>query len=623
MREENKYIRRFTSALCAATALYYIYAFFAGTMTAIKLQAPILMVGLIVTFLTRPLSNRLPFKVVLAVDCLLAALSALVLSYLIAVETEFEYFWVDPTGFIWFVATSVFLLIMEATRRVLGWTLVGVVVAFMLYAYYGNYMPDMIWHAGITWSRIIYTVSLSIEGVWGIPLRVVAAIVVLFMIFSAFLRTTGASDFLLDMSQSLFGKMRGGPAKMAVVASSLFATMSGSGVANVTTTGVITIPLMKRAGYPSHIAATIEALSSTGGQFTPPIMGAAAFIMAEFIGVSYWAICVAAFLPAFLYYVSLFLVVDFEAGKLHMKGLSPDEVTDWKKVVLRGWHILVPLIVLIVLLGGFAFSVATSVFYALVSLWVVSFFTKKTRLTPKKFYVGLETGIKDMTVVTIAVAAASLLMGLASATNLGMNLSGVLIQISGGNLLILLILSALVGLILGMGMSTSAIYIFLAILIAPALVTMGVPIMAAHLFILYFGVIHLITPPYCLASFVAAGIAGAPPMKVGWTAAFRGIILYILPFFFVYDQALILQGSIADIVLALITSIIGVCGLVAAIEGYAFVGETKGILHRLLFGIGGVLMIHPALITDLAGVTLLAAAVVPVYMASRSRSIRE
>ncbi|MFC1914627.1 TRAP transporter permease, partial [Chloroflexota bacterium] len=446
MREENKYIRGFISVLCVATALYYLYAYFVGTVTALRLQAPILMVGLILTFLLYPLSNKLPSKVTLVVDCLLAALSVLVLSYMIAVEAEFDYLWVNPTGFIWFVASSIVILILEATRRVLGWTLVSVVLVFMLYAYYGNHMPDMIWHAGISWSRIIYTVSLSVEGVWGTPLRVIASIVVLFMIFAAFLRVTGASDFLLDMSQSLFGRMRGGPAKMAVVASSLFATMSGSGVANVTTTGVITIPLMKRTGYPPHIAATIEALSSTGGQFTPPIMGAAAFIMAEFIGVSYWTVCVAAFLPAFLYYISLFLVVDFEAGKLNMSGLSADEVGDWKPVILRGWHILVPLIILIVLLGGFAFSVATSVFYALVSLWVISFFTKKTWLTPKKFYSGLASGIKDMTVVTVAVAAASLLMGLASATNLGMNLSGILINISGGNLLILLILSAIVGL---------------------------------------------------------------------------------------------------------------------------------------------------------------------------------
>ncbi|MFC1981677.1 TRAP transporter permease [Chloroflexota bacterium] len=620
MREKNKALQNILNMLCAATSVYYLYVFFSGTITPMRQMAPLLTVGLIMAFLSRPVSTRLPSKVALSIDCLLVALSVFVAGFMIALEQRFEMLWIQPTGMTWFVASAIILLIMEATRRVLGWPLVIIVLFFMFYALFGDYVPGAFWHGGVSWGTLVYTVSLSVEGIWGIPIRVAATIVVLFLIFAAFLRVGGAADLFLSMSQSAFGRMRGGPAKMAVVASSLFGTISGSGVANVASTGVITIPLMKRTGYPPHLAGAIEALSSTGGQIMPPIMGAAAFIMAEFLGVSYWTICIAAFLPSVLYYISLFVMVDFEAAKMGMKGLPREEIPDLKPILRRGGHVILPLIVLVVCLGAIGLSVATSALYAMGSLWVISFVNKSTWITPGKFYQALVEGIKDMTTVTIACGIAAVLMGLVAATNLGMNLSGILIDFAAGNLFVLLVLSAMVGLILGMGMTTTAIYIFLAILIAPALVKMGVPVLAAHIFILWYGVVHLVTPPFCLASYVAAGIADAPVWKTAWAASYRGIILYIVPFMIVYDQSLILQGDPVNIILAFVTSIIGVCGLVSAVEGYAFVGPTRGILHRLLFGIGGLAMIMPGIASDLIGIALLALAVIPIYLRRKTNT---
>ncbi|MBI2832074.1 MAG: TRAP transporter fused permease subunit [Chloroflexi bacterium] len=624
MRKNNKILNTSTRVLCAATGVYYLYVFVSGTITPMRTMAPILMTGLIMAFLTRPLSERLPYKIVLALDLLLTALTIFVIGYLLSIEANMEVLWVQPTGITWFVGTAILVLILEATRRLIGWSLVIIVLVFILYGLYGNYAPGALWHGGLKWGTLIFTVSLSTEGIWGIPVRVIAQIVVIFMLFSAFLSVSGASDLFLNLAQSAFGRFRGGPAKMAVIASSLFGTISGSGVANVVATGTVTIPLMKNTGYPSHIAATVEALASTGGQIMPPIMGATAFVMAEFLGVSYWTIVKAAFLPALLYYISIFVFVDFEAGKLGLKGLSREEIPRMKPVLLKSGHVLLPLVLLVVALGVFDLSVATAALYSLAGLFVISFVNKSTWITPRKFYRALVEGIQSMSGVTVACGSAAILMGLVAATNLGMALSGILISISQGILPILLVLTAIAGLILGMGMTTTAVYIFLAILIAPAMEQMGVPPLAAHLFILYYGVLNLITPPFCLASFAAAGIAGAPPMKVGWTATFRGIILYIVPFMFVYDQALILQGSPLDVITAFVTSVIGVCGLVAAIEGYVFIGRAEAVLHRALLGIGGAAMIVPGFVTDLIGIVLLSVGVVVAYSkVKRERIARE
>ncbi len=623
LRVQNNILNRFISLLCAATGVYYIWVAFKAGFTPLQTMAPLLMVSLIVTFLTRPGAARLRPGMALTIDCLLAALSVMGCIYMIVVlEGEMETLgWKPPTPFMSFIATAMFFLILEATRRVLGWPFVIVVLTFTGYALFGNYVPGLFWHGGLSWTRMIQSVGLSSEGIWGIPTRLAAEIIVLFLIFAAFLNVSGASEIILGLSQGLFGRFRGGPAKMAVIASSLFGMINASGVANVASVGVITIPLMKKTGYPSHVAASIEALASTGGQIMPPVMAATAFVMAELLGVSYWTVCVIALLPSLLYYFSLFMYVDSEAALRGLGGLAPAEIPDWKLILRSGSSavVLLPVIVLVVLLAVFDLSATTAVFYSLVSLWLVTFLSKRTRLTPKKFYQGLENGVRSMTMVSVSCSMAAVLMGLVMACNLGMNLSGMLIEISHGSLLALLVLTAIVALILGMGMPTIAIYVFLALIIAPALVNMGVPPFAAHLFIFYYGILNMITPPFCLGAFVAAGIADAPSMKVGWTASSRGLILYILPFMFVYEPALIFQAGALNIVLSFITALIGVIAWVSAIEGYALFGPTKGILHRLLFLLAGILVVAPGWASHLIGVGLTALAVLPIYLSSRAK----
>lgn len=599
-------VKGLLDGICAGLCVYYLYAGFFGFISPLWQMLPLLMIGLVLAFVNYPLFKKNPLGWTRLIDYFLALLvivPCLIIQY--NLEQKVIILEMLPTGCLLIFSWVIIFLVLEATRRVIGLPLPVIAIIFTIYSRWGNYVPGMFHSRGYEWDYVSDFVSLGFDGIFGMPLTVCGTVIVYFLIFAAFLKATGADMFFNDIALSLFGRFRGGPAKISVVGSGLFGMVSGSAVANVTVDGIFTIPLMHKIGFSWERAGAIEALSSTGGQFMPPVMGAAAFLMAEVMGVSYWSVAVAAFLPATLYYISLFMVVDFEAFKVGMKGIPKEELLSVRKAAIKGWSVIIPLAVLMYGMGVARVSATRSVLLGLISLVVVSFFTKETRLNGKKLFNGLADSIKDMTMVTLTCACAGIVIGNIYLNNSGVVITGALVEWSHGNMLLLLILSAATSLLLGMGITTSACYLLLAILVAPALVNMGAVPMAAHLFVLYFGCLSTITPPVALASYAAAAIAKCNPMRLGYAAMRLGMIAYILPFIWVYEPALILQGGFWHVLIAFVTSIIGVVGFAGMIQGCFFFGRTN-IVQRLLLGLGGLCLIIPGWRTDLVGLALLA-----------------
>lgn len=400
----------------------------------------------------------------------------------------------------------------------------------------------------------------------------------------------------------MLGRFRGGPAKIAVLSSCLFGMVSGSAVANVVVTGSFTIPLMKRTGFRSHIAGAVEAAASSGGQFMPPIMGAAAFIIPDMIGSTYFDVVTAAFLPGLLYFLAIFFMVDFEAIKMNLSGLPKTELPSAKAAVKESGHLLLPVFVLIYLLAIVRTSPTLAAFWSVISVIVASMLRKSTRMNFSKILSALEEGAYAAVIVVSACGLGGIIIGCIMLTGLGMSLSTILVDFSHGSLMLLLVLTMVTSLILGMGMTTTACYIILAILVGPAIIKMGVNPMGAHLFIFYFGIISAITPPVAVAAYAGAGLAGSDPMKTGYAAWRLGLSAFILPFMFVYGPTLLLQGSFQMILLTIVTSVLGIYVLSAAIQGYMF--GNLGVMKRIVLLCGSLLLIIPGLITDLIGFAL-------------------
>jgi TRAP transporter 4TM/12TM fusion protein len=426
------------------------------------------------------------------------------------------------------------------------------------------------------------------------------------VLFGAFLQASGAGDFFLKLASGAVGTIRGGPAKIAIFASALFGTISGSAVANCASCGAVTIPLMKRSGYKPHFAAAVEAVASTGGQIMPPIMGAGAFIIADIVGVSYWAVAIAAIIPALLYFTTAFLGVDFEAQKSGLRGLDRSEVPVLRKVLLSEGYLLLPIVVLLFSIVVLLNSPIRAALLSLAATIVVSYFRAHTRLGPRKLMEALAGGARGALEVAAACACAGIVVGILNLTGLGQIIASVVIELSQGVILIALILSMLVCIVLGMGLPTTPAYIIAAAVVAPGLIKMGVPPLEAHLFVFYFACIAVITPPVALAAYTAAAIAKAPPMKVGLTAVKLGIAAFIIPYFFVYNPALIGHGTAFQVTLALVTSLIGIYFLAAAIAGF-FLRPLNWPM-RVCFAVGALLLIEPGWMTDVMGIGLVAIA---------------
>ncbi len=494
------------------------------------------------------------------------------------------------------------IIILEASRRLLGWPFLSIVLIFIFYALFSHIFPAGLYGKGVSWSRLATYLYLDPQGILGIAIEVSATIVFAFVFFGQALFKTGGGEIFTEAAMALMGGYRGGPAKVAILASSLFGTMSGSAVANVVTTGSVTIPMMKKTGYPSYFAAAVEATASSGGQIMPPIMGAAAFLMATFLGIPYMKVAISAIIPALLYYTAVFIQVDLEAAKNGLKGLSHEMLPKLSSVFHRGWPFGIPLIILVYLLFIAMLDADKAGLYATASVFLIGFILIKDKINLKKTIQILKETGEGMLEIGVICAAAGIIIGIVSLTGLGFTFSQTLVNISGGSTIILLILAAIGAIILGMGMTVTAAYIFMVILIAPALVQLGMEQLNAHLFVFYFAVMSFLTPPICLAVYAAASLAGADMMKTALQAIKLGIAAYIVPFIFAYHPALLLRGNFLEVIIAVVTSIIGISLIAISVEGYLF--RQLNWLKRIIICSGGILSLIPGWKTDLLGLMI-------------------
>ena len=498
-------------------------------------------------------------------------------------------------------ALVLIVLTLEACRRVVGWSLPTIALGAFIYQLIGPWMPGLLRHSGISLSDLAEQQGLSVQGLFGIPTGVISNYVFYFILFAAFMEISGGGQLFIDLAFRLTGTRRGGPAKGAIVGSSLMGTISGSAVANVSGTGVFTIPLMKKAGYSAPFAGAVEAVASTGGQLMPPIMGSAAFIMAEMVGISYLSIALYATIPAVVYYVAVFLMVDLKAKKEGLLGLKAEELPSLGKLKTR-LMLLVPMGVLVYQIFA-GYSLQRAAFTATLAVVVASLVSRATRLSPTDILKALQMGARRAVGVTVPAAAAGIVVGVVSYTGIGLKFSSLIIMTSGGYLLPALVLIMLGCIIMGMGMPTSGAYIMGAILMAPALQAMGVEIIPAHLFVLYFCALSMVTPPVALASYVAASISGAGIMETGWRAFQLSLAGFLIPYAFVFNPAIVLQGSWDETLWTAGSLLLGIYALSGAIMQYLFRPNRRW--ETLCLWASAFLLISPESITDGIGLLVL------------------
>jgi TRAP transporter 4TM/12TM fusion protein len=497
------------------------------------------------------------------------------------------------------------VLVVLATVRLVGWSLPMIAATFVVYAYLGGALPTVLGgHNGYSIDRIITQSFLTTEGVFGIPLDVMFRYVFPFVLFGIVLEAVGGLGFAIDLAEAVLGRFRGGPSKVAVVSSAVFGMVNGSAVANVVTAGSFTIPMMKKTGVQAHVAGAIEAVASTGGQLMPPVMGAAAFMMAEFLGVAYLEIVVAALIPALLYYLALFTTIHFYSVRHHIGGIAIEGQGALILSILRRKELYLFAIPVGVLIGFLAsgFTPTRSVSWAMVGAFGVSMFAPQHRLTPRRLHAVLEKAGKDSVSLCAAVACVGIVIGLILMTALGSRFTPMIVELSAGNTYIALALVMFSSVVLGMGLPTMICYVLLATLAAPALVNMGILPLAAHMFILYFGMMSMVTPPSALAAYAGAMIAGSDIMKTGFTAWLFSLSGYLLPFMFALNPALLMVGSVPAIVAATATGALGVMALGAAVAGH--VRRNLAPWERALLFAAAAVLIHSGLTTDAIGLVL-------------------
>jgi len=496
----------------------------------------------------------------------------------------------------------VFFAVMIATQRKYGWLLTGIITFFVVYLFAGPYLPAIIGHPGVSFRRIVGNIALGTEGIFGSPLGAAVNTVAIFVVFASFLEESGGFSVFMDLSMALFGKINGGAAKVAVVSSSLFGTISGSAAANVAGTGMITIPTMKRCGYEPHVAGAVEAASSSGGQLMPPVMGAAAFVMAEMLSLPYTEIMVAGVVPAICYYVAIFFSVDLYSRK-HGIGDASAEFSfteEQRKNIYKRGILLLPLVILFICVGVLYWSAAKAAMWSTVAILLCAMPYKEHRFNLKKILNAMAEGGKAVLSISIICAASGIIIGVFTVTGLGLKLSSAIVALSGGHLIVLLFLAMISSLILGMGVPTVAAYLILAILVAPAMVEFGVPAICAHMFVFNFGIISAITPPVALAAYVGAGIAGSQPVKVGFTACGLALPAFIVPYILAYNPALILQGdSMLATAQVVISTVFGSFLCCMIVQGYFCRNLSK--VERLIFAIAAICVMIPEAITDYVG----------------------
>ena len=497
------------------------------------------------------------------------------------------------------------IALMEVTRRSVGWPILIVAAAFIVYALsYGLTNPDFFGRVRYLIRNLFYTK----EGIMSTPINVCSKYIVVFIVFGAFLERTGISDFFISLANCAAGRYAGGPAKVAVISSALCGMVSGSSVGNTVTTGSVTIPMMKDTGYKPEFAGAVEAAASTGGQIMPPIMGAAAFLMADFVGVPYSNIIVRAILPAVLYFTGIFISVHLEAKRLGLKGIPKEKLPKFG-ILIRKIYLLLPLVMLVIWVSGNMMTMQRAASFAILLTIAVGLVDSENRITPFKIFEALEAGGRGTITVGAACGVAGIISGTITMTGLANELINAIVNVAGDKLIIALVLTMLCCIVLGMGVPTTANYCIMAATCAPILIRMGVPVLAAHFFVFYFGIVADITPPVALAAYAGSAIAKSNPMKTAFNASRLAIAVFIVPYVFAYSPSMLLiETNALEVIQISLTSLIGIFGVSSGLEGYLFAKMNPVI--RAVFVIGGLMLIVPSLMTDLIGLGLIAAACV-------------
>ena len=513
-------------------------------------------------------------------------------------------------------AILLIIAIFEACRRKMGNPLVIITLVFVAYAFLGKYIPGFLNQPGMTLKKFTSLVYLTTDGIFGSPLYASASYVVLFVLLGAIMSVSGIGDYMTNLATSLFGHMRGGPAKVAVVASGFFGSISGSPTANVIGTGTFTIPMMKKNGFEPEFAAAVEATASTGGAIMPPIMGSTAFIMAEMLGIPYTAVAKAALIPAILYFLAVLFGVDIYAAKHGLKGIPRSQLPKVRSM-LKQIYMLAPLIFLIFCMAVFNMTIVRSGLLTIIVTLVLVEINPKTRMTKEQWLQIPVQTVKSAVSVGIACAMAGIISDVIMGSGLGYRISSILTSVAGTSMLLLLVLTMVVSLIMGMGVPTTAAYLVLASLVAPTMIQLGIPPLAAHMFIFYFGCISSITPPVALAAYAGAGLAGCDPNKTGYKAFRLAFCSFLMPYLFVYNPVLLMEGGVLDILWSLVTALIGAYLLASGFEGFFFRWSLKW-FERPLMILGAVMLIVPGMVTDLVGIAIIVVEFVTEFMFKRS-----
>ena len=604
--------KKIIAAIAITFSVFQLYTAIFGVLDAQLQRAVHLGFGLALAYLLYPFRRAWTRDHYFhPIDIVFAVLGAATPAYLVIQYREL----ITRAGTVSPVDTVVgglgILLVIEATRRVVGLPMVTVVLVFIAYAFLGPYMPGVLAHRGLTPEQLIGHLYFTTEGIFGIPLGVSSTFIFLFILFGAYLESTGLGKFFIDLANALAGWASGGPAKVAVLSSGLMGTVSGSSVANVVGTGSLTIPMMKKLGYNANFAGAVEAAASTGGQLMPPVMGAAAFLMAEFVGVPYIDVVKAAAIPALLYFTGVWLGVHFEAKRKKLKGIPRAELPNPLTLLKERGHLAIPLVVIVYLLvSGY-----TPMRAALVAIFLsilCAMLRKSTRMKPIEIVYGLERGAKGVLGVLVACASAGIIIGVVTKTGVGLRLASGLIDLAGGMLLPAMFFTMITAIVLGMGVPTTANYVITSTIAAPALEQMGVPVLAAHMFVFYFGIIADVTPPVALAAYAGAGISGGNALKTGVHASKLAIAAFIIPYVFVLSPVLLMvDATPLALVSVTLTALLGMIAISSALCG--FLADHCRPYERLLLIIAGLLMIKPGGITDLVGLVLFVVILVMQY----------
>ena len=605
-------VSKIVSFIAIAMSLFHLYTAVFGVFESILQRSAHLGFALILVFaiykpLNRATKNDHRISVI---DWVLILLSIGCYSYFVsnASDISSRMSYVMPLTTMQVVIGIVAgILLIEATRRVIGNVLIIIIVLFLAYGFWGHLIPGTLGHREFTMMWTVDHLFYTVTGVFGTPLGVSSTFIFIFILFGKFLEVSGAGKFFIDLSVAGMGKYRGGPAKTAIIASSALGTISGSAVANTVTTGAFTIPLMKKTGYKKDFAGAVEAVSSTGGQIMPPIMGASAFIIASYLGIPYMDVAIAAIIPALLFYICLYAQVDLRAVKTGLVGLNKDELPNTWDVFKKGFVYFIPLIVIVVMLVGGSSPMKAGI-YSIATTVIIAFLTRYERINFRKIIAALDLGARASLETAVACAASGIIIGIIGLTGIGLKFSSLIIQLSGGILFVTLIFTMITSIVLGMGLPTVAAYIVQVPLTIPALIELGVTPLAAHLFVFYFAALSAITPPVALAAFAAAGLSGSDPMRTGMTALKLGLAAFIVPFFFVYGEELIMIGSPLAIILSAITAIIGIIGIACAVEGWLL--RRCSWIERIILVVGSITLVAPGFVTDTIGIIILGSVVV-------------